>query len=186
MPAIVLAVAAAMMLSTNVGIDDQGDAHVIFDFTASPPWASIDDVVMGGVSQSRMVIEDGVAVFRGVLSLENNGGFASVRSRPADHDLSGHRAIVLRVKGDGNRYKLRLRTSSSFDGVSYEAPLEPGAGEWQDLTIPLDAFRATYRGRLVRDYPALDPSGVKTFGIMIADKQEGSFRLEVASISAVR
>lgn len=173
------------MLAPSVGIDDSKDAHMIFDFMNAPPWSSIDDVVMGGISRSEMVIEDGVAVFRGVLSLENNGGFASVRSRPFDHDLSGFRAIVVRVKGDGNRYKLRLRTTASFDGVSYEAPLEPEGNEWQDLVVPFDAFRATYRGRLVRDYPALDLSGIKTFGVMIADKQEGSFRLEIASISAV-
>jgi len=158
---------------------------LIFDFSTAAAWPSIDDVVMGGVSRSSMVIEDGVAVFRGVLSLENNGGFASVRSRPADHDLSGFRAISVRVRGDGHRYMLRLRTSASFDGVSYEAPLEPADGEWQDVVVPFDTFRATYRGRLVRDYPPLDPSGVKTFGIMIADKQEGPFRLEVESISAV-
>ena len=185
MPAIVLAIAATMMLTPTGGIDKPGDAHVIFDFRNSPPWSSIDDVVMGGISRSRMEVEDGVAVFRGVLSLENNGGFASVRSRPADHDLSGFRAISVRVRGDGHRYMLRLRTSASFDGVSYEAPFEPGDDEWTTVVIPFDAFRATYRGRLVRDYPALDPSRVKTFGIMIADKQEGPFRLEVESISAV-
>ena len=63
---------------------------MIIDFRAgAPAWPSIDDVVMGGRSHSEMVIEDGVAAFRGVVSLENNGGFASVRSNPADHDLAG-------------------------------------------------------------------------------------------------
>ena len=74
-----------------------------------------------------MVLEDGVGVFRGVVSLENGGGFASVRSEPQDHDLSTFDGLVLKVRGDGKRYRFRLRTSRAFDGVSYQAPLEPAA-----------------------------------------------------------
>lgn len=163
--------------------NERGLERVIIDFSNASAWSSIDDVVMGGVSRSEMTVENGVATFRGVLSLENNGGFASVRSRPADYDLSGFNGVVVRVKGDGRSYKLRLRLTSSFDGVSYEAPLEPSAGEWEDVVISFDAFRPVYRGRLVRDAPPLDPAGIKTFGVMIADKQDGPFRLEVASIT---
>ena len=52
-------------------------------------WRSIDDVVMGGLSSSRMWVEQGRAVFDGELSLENNGGFASVRSDPLNEVLTG-------------------------------------------------------------------------------------------------
>lgn len=181
------ALALAVALTINVAAERRGpgDSTMIFDFSTSPAWSSIDDVVMGGVSRSEMVIDSGVAVFRGVLSLENAGGFASVRSRPADHDLSRFDALTLRVRGDGKRYKLRLRTTTSFDGVSWEAPLEPGGTDWEDVVVPLDAFKPTFRGQLLRDHPPLDPAGVQTFGLMIADRQEGSFRLEIASIGAV-
>ena len=61
---------------------------MIFDFgEAEQPWSSIDDPVMGGVSRSRMSVRNGIAEFAGVVSLENNGGFASTRSTPAHHDL---------------------------------------------------------------------------------------------------
>jgi NADH dehydrogenase [ubiquinone] 1 alpha subcomplex assembly factor 1 len=178
------ALALALALTTHVAAEGPGpgDAIVIFDFSVSTAWSSIDDVVMGGVSRSEMVTENGVAVFRGVLSLENSGGFASVRSRPAGHDLSGFAALTLRVRGDGKRYKLRLRTTDAFDGVSWEAPLETNGRDWEDVVVPLDAFRPTFRGRLVRDHPPLDPARVRTFGLMIADRQEGPFRLEIASI----
>lgn len=164
--------------------DERRSEGVIIDFSNTSAWSSIDDVVMGGVSQSQMTVENGVAIFHGVLSLENNGGFASVRSRPADYDLSGFGGVVVRVKGDGRRYKLRLRLTSRFDGVSYEAPLEPSAGEWEDVVISFDAFRPVFRGRLVPDAPPLDLARVKTFGVMIADRQDGPFRLELESITA--
>lgn len=160
--------------------DGEGVAVKIIDFQAgAATWPSIDDVVMGGRSASDMVLEDGVAVFRGTLSLENNGGFASVRSLPADHDLSAYAGLVVRVRGDGRRYRLRLRTSSTFDGVSYEAPLDPGAGTWQEISVPFSDFEPVFRGRRVAGHPPLDPARVKTFGLLIADRQAGPFRLEI-------
>ncbi len=176
-----------MLFGPTAGLpedDERRSEGVIIDFSNASAWSSIDDVVMGGVSRSEMSVENGVAIFRGILSLENNGGFASVRSRPADYDLSGFGGVVVRLKGDGKRYKLRLRLTSRFDGLSYEAPLEPSAGEWEDIVISFDAFRPVFRGRLVRSAPPLDLTQIKTFGVMIADKQDGPFRLELASITA--
>lgn len=176
--------------AVNDGGVEAGEAwrhEVIFDFQAgSEPWRSIDDVVMGGVSHSTMAIEDGSAVFRGVVSLENNGGFASVRSEPADHDLSVFDGLVLRVRGDGKRYAFRLRTTASFDGPSYQAVIEPAAGIWQEITVPFRDFDPVFRGRRLPDHPPLDPGEVKTFGLLIADRQAGPFQLEIVWISGFR
>lgn len=153
---------------------------MIFDFRAgAEPWRSIDDVVMGGRSSSEMVVSDGIAVFRGEVSLANNGGFASVRSDLGELDLSAFTGLVLRVRGDGKHYKLRLRTTTAFDGVSYQAPLEPAAGDWQELAVPFTAFEAVFRGRRLPDHEALEPAEVKSIGLMIKDGQAGPFRLEI-------
>jgi monofunctional biosynthetic peptidoglycan transglycosylase len=130
-----------------------------------------------------MVLEPGHASFRGTVSFDNNGGFASVRSRPEARDLSDFDGLVVRVRGDGHRYGLRLRTTDAFDGVSYQAVIEPPAGEWTDLAVPFADFRPVYRGRELADHPPLDASRVTTFGLMIA-RQEGPFRLDVDSIHA--
>jgi monofunctional biosynthetic peptidoglycan transglycosylase len=160
---------------------------MIVDFTAgAPAWRRVDDVVMGGRSSSGMVVEGGVGVFRGVVSLEGGGGFASVRSAPEPHDLSAFDGLVVRVRGDGKRYRFRLRTSRSFDGVSFQAPLEPGAGAWQEVATPFSAFEPVFRGRRVLEHPPLDPGQVQTFGLLIADRQAGPFRLEVAWIAGYR
>ena len=161
--------------------------QTVFDFgPAAEPWPSIDDTVMGGRSRSAMRIEGGTAVFAGVVSLDNNGGFASLRSRPAAHDLRGFAGIVLRVLGDGKTYGLRLRTDAAFDGVSYQAPLPTEAGRWTEVRLPWSAFRPGFRGRPVAKHPALDPGAIKTFGLIIADRQEGAFRLEIDRIQAYR
>jgi NADH dehydrogenase [ubiquinone] 1 alpha subcomplex assembly factor 1 len=159
----------------------------VIDFRGGgQPWPSIDDVVMGGVSNSEMVLEDGFAVFRGTVSLENNGGFASVRSRPVEHDLSSFDGLVLRIRGDGKRYGFRLRTSAAFDGVSYQVAFNAPTGEWRELRLPFDTFEPVFRGRRVSDHPPLDPAKVVTFGLIISDKQDGPFQLDLEWIEGFR
>ncbi|MBD3869262.1 MAG: CIA30 family protein [Acidobacteria bacterium] len=148
------------------------------------PWRSINDGVMGGLSSGRMWLEDGIAVFGGSLSLENNGGFSSIRSIPAEHCLAGKGGLVLRLRGDGRTYGLRLRTNDRFDGPSYQAALPTVAGEWTEVTIPFDTFKAVFRGRTLPRHPKLAPENIRTFGMIIADKQPGDFRLELDTIEA--
>ena len=158
---------------------------MLIDFAAeTETWPSIDDRVMGGVSASSMTAADGFVSFRGEVSFENNGGFASVRSRPELRDLSAYDGLILRVRGDGKRYGFRIRTSASFDGVSYQTTIQPPAGEWHDIAVAFDEMVPVYRGRRVADHPPLDPARVTTFGFIIA-RQEGPFRLDVAHIRAV-
>jgi monofunctional biosynthetic peptidoglycan transglycosylase len=166
---------------------EKGAQQMIVDFSSgAEAWRNIDDVVMGGRSSSEMVVSDGVAVFRGEVSLENYGGFASVRSAPQEHDLSSFDGVVLRLRGDGKRYRFRLRTTPAFDGVSYQAPLEPAADTWQEIRIPFGVFEPVFRGRQVPDHPPLDPAQIKTFGLLISDKQAGPFRLEIEWINGYR
>lgn len=147
-------------------------------------WSAVDDVVMGGVSSSHMLATaDGTALFSGTVSLESGGGFASACSTSAPRDLVGATELVLRARGDGQRYQLRLRTTDARDGVSYLAPLELEAGGWHDLTLPPAAFSPSWRGRTVAGARALALEDVRSFGFLIADRQAGEFALEVAWIA---
>lgn len=145
-------------------------------------WRSIGDPIMGGLSRGELVVADGVGSFQGVVSLEQGGGFASVRSADGRYDLSGYEGLVLRLRGDGKRYGMRLRTTTSFDGVNYQVEFQPVASEWSDIVLPFSSFRPVLRGRVVPDCPALDPARIKSFGLIIARHQAGPFQLEVASI----
>jgi monofunctional biosynthetic peptidoglycan transglycosylase len=163
---------------------DGGKDMVICDFErGDDPWPSLNDGVKGGVSTGEMVVAGGIATFRGVVSFDNDGGFASVRSLPRRLDLSAFDGVVVRARGDGHRYGLRLRTDEVVDGVSYQATIEPPANEWADVAVPFTDFEPVFRGRVLSDQPTLDPSRITTFGLVIA-RQEGSFRLDVAAISA--
>lgn len=157
----------------------------LFDFTIAtngPGWQVVNDDVMGGVSASNFGVTNGVAVFRGEVSLENNGGFASVRSPPSRHDLAGCDAFLIRVRGDGRRYKFTARTDRSFDSPIYQASFPTKQGEWGELRLPMKDLNPTFRGRVLSGQPPLDPTKVTSVGFLICDKQAGPFQLEVAWI----
>jgi hypothetical protein len=105
------------------------------------PWQAIDDRVMGGVSASHMRHDPaGHGVFAGEVSLENNGGFASVRALAEVPETAvGALACLLEVRGDGRRYKFNLRTDGGFDGIAHQASFQPPAGEWAVVRLPLRA-----------------------------------------------
>jgi monofunctional biosynthetic peptidoglycan transglycosylase len=166
----------------------QPDSLVLVDFprATAADWFVVNDGVMGGLSTSSMqVSEDGTGVFAGRLSLENNGGFASVRTVPAVGDLSDFAGLLLRVRGDGRRYQLRLRTDSGFDGLAYRAEFETEPDSWITVVLPFDRFEPTFRGYVPRNAPPLDPGAIRQLGLLIGDKREGEFRLEVQLIIAV-
>ena len=154
----------------------------------STRWRPVDDVVMGGRSSSAIRAGEGIGIFTGELSLDRGGGFASVRREDQTVDLSAFEAIELRVRGDGKRYRLNLRTSSAFDGVVFQGafatePFVPSVTSvWQAVWLPLPAFVPRFRGRPASG--TFDPSRVTGLGLLIADGQVGPFRLEVSGITA--
>ncbi|MEM8530543.1 MAG: CIA30 family protein [Chloroflexota bacterium] len=157
-------------------------ALTLFDFAqpdAGQLWGVVNDGVMGGVSGSQFQIEENIAVFTGFVSLENNGGFASIRSQPELQDLSAYTGVVVRVKGDGKRYQFRLRTSSTLNRIAYTSGFDTQPDVWQTVRLPFADFIPTSFGVVLTDVPSIDPRDIASFGMLISDKQEGDFRLEI-------
>lgn len=149
-------------------------------------WQAIDDRIMGGRSLSRPEYVDQVGLrFLGTVSLENNGGFASIRSPSGKWDLGSYQGLKLRLRGDAKTYKLSLRTDRFFDGVSYQTAFKTDSDLWQEIFLPFTAFLPTHHGIRLTTVAALDPSNITSFGLFIADRQEGPFQLDVAWIKAV-
>ena len=148
-------------------------------------WQIVNDSVMGGISNSSLDrIDDQTVRFSGILSLENNGGFASVRASGRIPDMSGSRAIVIRTKGDGRADQLRLRMSNGWRAPDYSATFATKLGQWQTHVIPLRDFVAGWRGRTIRDAPPLDPAQIRSIGILLGDKNPGGFSLDIDWIKA--
>ena len=164
-------------------------SRTMFDFVEAGSlegWGTVNDTVMGGVSSSSTTWEAGQMVFAGDLSLENNGGFTSVRG-PIDERLGALLAdatqLTVQATGDGKVYLLQLRT---VDDQLYVQRFTTVAEVEQTYPLDLTAFEPV--GRFLDPLPdaaPLDPSRVAQVVIYLLDKQDGSFRLAIRRIAAV-
>jgi uncharacterized surface protein with fasciclin (FAS1) repeats len=147
-------------------------------------WKSVNDGVMGGVSKGGFKrTEEGTLIFSGDLSLDNNGGFASIRTEEQKLDLNGMSAIIIKARGDGRTYWVDLRTAGQMGASSYRAYLPTTAGEWRETRIPLADFKLQAFGREL-PVKSLDRANVASIGFTLADKKEGPFSLELESVKA--
>jgi hypothetical protein len=147
-------------------------------------WIRVHDTVMGGRSAGDLRSGASGLVFTGEVSLQNNGGFASVRTGPRDFGLAGAEGLLVRVRGDGRTYRLRLRLDDQFDGIAYSADLATEAGVWTDVRVPFAAFVPVWRGRQLDGPEPVAPARIRQLGFMIADKAAGPFRLEIGRVAA--
>ena len=172
------------VLSLSPLLADEKD-RMLFKFDkpeAAKPWQTVNDGVMGGRSDGRFKInEDKKMEFFGTLSLENNGGFASVRARGAKLAIEKGDVIVARVRGDGREYNFNLY--SQRNRYSYRQSFKTKKDEWIEVEFPVNKFAATWRGRRFPN-EKLDPSTLTGLGFLLGDKKPGPFKLEVEWIKA--
>ena len=144
-------------------------------------WFAVDDGVMGGVSRSSFSVTEGCGWFHGEVSLDNGGGFASVRRQPDEFEASLTQAagIHLTVRGDGRPYQLRLKSTLLSHACAYRVIMTPRADEWETLTFSWQAFEAIRRGSLLTDAPPLDAASITQLGFLIADRTAGPFCLGI-------
>ena len=163
---------------------------ILFDFTgadAAKQWQAVNDGVMGGVSEGKFKITESKTMeFFGILSLANNGGFASVRSKAKKLSLEKGDTLVAKVKGDGREYTLNLYPSRSRTAFSYRATVPTTKDEWIEVKVRLDEFEATSFGRIVREAGAVKPEEISSVGFLLGDKKAGPFKLEIEWVRVER
>jgi monofunctional biosynthetic peptidoglycan transglycosylase len=146
-------------------------------------WKIVNDTVMGGRSDATLKLKNNLyGIFNGYLSLQNNGGFSSIRAYYPP-DLVDVKSITIRVKGDGRQYSFRVRGNTS-NWASYTHSFDTIEGEWIEKEMKIDNFYPVYRGYYLNDMPLLSEVIIKEIGIMLSDKQTGPFELEIDWIRA--
>ncbi len=154
-----------------------------FDSNNLLNWNIVNDSVMGGRSQATLkLINNTYANFKGYLSLQNNGGFSSIRAYYPP-DLTNVKSIVLKVRGDGRKYNFRIRGNTE-SWASYTHSFDTVEGEWNEIELKIDDFYPVYRGYTLKNMPQLSEVIIKEIGIMLSDKIEGSFSIDIDWIMA--
>jgi len=149
-------------------------------------WEVVNDTVMGGRSQSEIKkTEDGGLLFTGKVSLENNGGFASVRSKSSSGLLESEGHFLLRVLGDGRTYTMDLRTGLMRGAFSWKQEIQTEDKKVLELKLPLADFYPTTFGKRIPIGTRLSPSAVRSLGFMLYDGKEGPFELKILKLEYV-
>ena len=157
---------------------------MIFDFTKDARmqnWNVVDDTVMGGVSAGKMSLSaEGHGLFQGHVSLDNNGGFSSIRYDAGKTNLQGYSKFVMALQGDGKAYQFRVKTKGS-QYFSYIFSFAT-TGKWQTIEIPFSSMVPSFRGRSV-DVPNFPGEFLEEIGFLIGNKKEEDFKLAIDYIS---
>ncbi len=127
-------------------IDDFSEAALVSKLDT--PWRFVSDQVMGGISQGQIIREiiggHNSLHLRGMVSLENNGGFIQaaldLNVAGKEFDGSAFTGLCLSVRGNNEKYGLHLRTSDCIrPWQSYRTEFHAGA-KWRSIEIPFHDF----------------------------------------------
>ncbi len=143
-------------------------------------WVVVNDTVMGGRSSGSISIDEDSFQFSGSVSLENNGGFASVRLQ-ATPLLEGKEGLRIRASGEEKSYQLVVWMGQG-PRLYYKTEFSPSA-ELQHFSFA--DFSPVSYGRSARA-PSLESvlSRVSSVGILIGDGQEGDFQLQILTLES--
>ncbi len=155
---------------------------LLFDFGSNNNfgrWSIINDGVMGGLSQSKALLDEESVLFEGYVSLKNNGGFVSLRSPMGNYDLSSYQYCEMRFKSDSNReFELLLEKETAYYLPKFRFKFVASHHEWKTLKIPVSDFQISRMGNTIQN--GIDPSllnKIQRIGIILSDKKEGDFKL---------
>lgn len=156
---------------------------MIYDFnknTSTSDWRIIDDGVMGGLSQGKFSIDaEGNGVFAGNVSLENNGGFSSVRYQFEKIKVTKTSKIRIRLKGDGKDYQFRIKDKKTTY-FSYITTFKT-SGKWETIEINLKDLYPSFRGQTLK-LPNFHSASFEEIVFLIGNKKNESFQLVLDKI----
>lgn len=142
-------------------------------------WRIVNDGVMGGLSSSRVSFDDDKIIFTGNVSLENNGGFASLRSPVKNYNFENFSGLEIKIKGDGKRYSFSMKETTYFSGYFYTSTFDTKKDEWISVKIPFEQFKLYYFGKETKSGKKIPHNRIKEISLLIGDKQAGEFKAEI-------
>ena len=143
-------------------------------------WQVVNDGVMGGLSQGNAELTQNSILFKGKVSLDNNGGFSSLRSRFSKKDLSQFQEVQLRYRSTGISLAMTLSVSRRWYVPNYKTSLSGTQGEWKTVTLPLQDFRKHYIGKPMNELLNEEAqSQIIRFGFITDEKKYGDFEFEI-------
>jgi len=147
-------------------------------------WLIVNDSVMGGISSSQLIIDaQQNGVFKGEVSLENNGGFTLAKRNVEVNFSRKYTKIQLRVKGDGKRYQFRIK-SNVDENHWYIQKFETNTN-WQLITLNLNEFYPSLRGKRLK-MVNFNKNKIESLAFLIGNKKQENFKLTIDYIKLIK
>lgn len=160
----------------------------LFHFNSDCQFSStiINDTLLGGKSKSCFEINsEHQAVFSGELSDAIKQCFTSVRLLKQNFSLEGFDGIMMKLIGDGRKYKCHLKSDAQHDDIEYEFEFIAKPNEWMLIKIPFNKFRPTYRGHHLHNIPSITSNSIRMISFSVDHyTQTGKFKLTIDWINA--
>ena len=157
---------------------------IIFNFEKEKDlkeWFIVNDDVMGGISESNFSIsKDGIGIFQGYVSTENNGGFCSIRHSLSRKYIGNNKVLKLKIKGDGKDYQLRIKADRK-DYFSYIVTFKT-TGKWEEIEIPLKDMYPSFRGRAL-NMQNFNNNYFEEIAFLVGNKKNEKFKLIIDRIT---
>lgn len=178
-----------MLVSTIICSNAQ---ELRIDFGSTPDqtkdWVMISDDIMGGITRSKLEYTATSLVLSGDISLENYGGFSSVKTRFKGVDLSEYKGLKIRCRSANQRFAFTLEDSRNWTQPNFKGDLPPTKDNaWSENTIYFKDFKEYQIGEPTG--AKLDPASLKNIvrlGIITTEKKEGPFSLEVDYVEFIK
>jgi len=168
----------------TIGMNDD---NLLLDFQknneVTKGWACINDGVMGGLSNGVATYKKNSLIFAGKISLENNGGFASMRSPFGQVDLSAYETVTIRYRAKGQSFAMMLEDDTRYYTPYFKKEfytVDTHENKWNETTLELGTFEAYTFGRPLGTYLGTkNLKNIVRIGIITNSKETDPFELEV-------
>jgi hypothetical protein len=162
----ILSITFAVFISVTIGKTTIAQDMFKDNFSNNEQWRYVADDVMGGVSKGyveyQIIEEDIIAVLKGNVSTENNGGFIQIRRDLKDINLENANSVKIVAKGNSQKYYIFLRTTGTILPWQYYASEFTVNENFNEFVLPIKDFEKS--GFLLAK--KINPKKITSIGIV--------------------
>ena len=162
----ILSIAFAVFISAIIGKTSIAQDMFKDNFSNNEQWRYVADDVMGGVSKGyveyQIIEEDIIAVLKGNVSTENNGGFIQIRRDLKDINLENANSVKIVAKGNSQKYYIFLRTMGTILPWQYYSSEFTVNENFNEFVLPIKDFEKS--GFLLAK--KINPKKITSIGIV--------------------
>ena len=151
-------------------------------------WVLLSDNIMGGVTKSKIEYTNNSVLLSGNISLDNYGGFSSIKTKYKSVDLSDYNGIKIKFKSTNQKFAFTLEDNQNWTKPNFKREFSPKKDDtWEELIIYFKDFQEVIIGEPTGNKMKSESlKNIVRMGIMTYEKKEGPFSLEVDYIEFIK